>query len=72
MRGLTEEENLASGSNRSDPCSRSPSLPLVRLCIALAHLTFSVRERCKGGRGGRIVVRKTEAKERRCFEREEI
>lgn len=40
--GLREKEKLASGTNRSDPCRRSPSFPLERLCIALAHLTFSV------------------------------
>lgn len=46
--GLTVEGNLAWGSNRSDPCSRSPSLPLVRMCVALAHLSFSMWMRCRG------------------------
>lgn len=43
---LTVERSLAWGSNRSDPRSRSPSLPLVGMCVALAHLRFSMWMGC--------------------------
>ena len=42
-----EKKNQASGTDRSDPCCRTPSIPVVRLCIS--HSLSGERE---GGGGG--------------------
>lgn len=50
-RGLSEKENLPSGANRSDPCSRSPSFPLARCCVALGSSHIFCQRVKRGGWG---------------------